>query len=446
MKDLIHITIVGRANVGKSTLFNRIIRKKKAMVSDVPRVTRDRNISRVEHYSKPFELVDTGGFETIKNDKISDKIETQIKYALETANIILFIVDGKMGITPIDHELINKFRKLHIDFNKKLSLVVNKVDDPKKHKLREYEFYELGSKKVYPVSAESGYGVNELIEELLEEIDIQEKEDEENEEEKSTKLLVLGKPNVGKSSFVNKILGEERVIVDALSGTTRDPIDVDLKWNDRSFTFIDTAGMRKKAKLKDKVERLSVSLAEKNIYKADVVLMMLDATEVPSDQDIRMLKLIEGKYKPLIILVNKSDLLREKKITKKQVREQIKDRFHFMNYAPINFISIKTGEGIESLYKKILVIEKEYNKKIPTSKINKFYNKTIAEHQMPMRQNKRPKIYYLTQERAAPPTFLFFCNYPKLIDKSYKKYITNKFREEFNFQGVPLKLVFKSKK
>jgi GTP-binding protein len=455
------ISIVGRANVGKSTIFNRIIGKKKAMVSNIPRVTRDRNIELVEHYDHPFTLIDTGGFEKEKDDVVSDKIEEQIKSAIEMSNVLFFVVDGKSGITPMDRQLLKEVRRIRADFDENIYLLINKVDQPEKHGDRELDFYELGVPNMISVSGEFNIGVNELIDDVLEKLpkvdepeidenvriamEAEEKEEKKEKEEKLPRIVVLGKPNVGKSSLINKVVGEKRVIVDAHSGTTRDPVDIKVNWLNRDFIFVDTAGMRRRSKVTESVEKLSIMFAEREIDDADIVLLMIDASDEPSDQDIRMAKLIEEKYKSLIVVMNKSDLLREKDTTKNAVKEKVRDKLHFLSYVPVNFISVLTGEGFDALYKKILEVEAEYSRKIPTSKLNKFFHANVTEHSVPIRQGKRPKIYYLTQERSSPPTFLLFCNHPGLIEKSYRKYIQNKFRKEFNFLGTPIRFVYKKK-
>lgn len=445
MHNYFKIAIVGRANVGKSTIFNRILGKKKAMVSDIPRVTRDRNIETCLEYDKPFVLIDTGGFEKLKGDQVSGKIEEQVNSAIKEANVLFFVVDGKHGITPLDTQLFSEIRRLREDFEENVYLLINKVDEPDKHGDREIDFYELGAANIRSVSAEFSVGISDLVDEVLEKAPEIEDEQETEDHDELPKLVVVGKPNVGKSSFINKVLGEDRIIVHDMSGTTRDPVDVKVNWEGRDFLFIDTAGMRKKAKVTESVERLSVMFAERQVERADIVLLMLDGSDEPSDQDIRMAKIVEERYKAFVVVVNKSDLIRENETTKSDVREKIRDKFYFLSHIPINFISVKTGEGFDSLYKKIVEVEEEYTKRIPTSKLNKFYKDVISRHAMPIRRGKRPKVYYMTQDKSSPPTFIMFCNYPEYVEKSYKRYIINKIREEFNFMGSPVRLLLRKK-
>ena len=450
MSHTLTISIVGRVNVGKSTIFNHIIGKKKALVSNTPRVTRDRNIALVDNqFSKPFTLIDTGGFEKECKDVISYMIEAQIKSAIEASQVILFVVDGKEGLMPMDFQLLREIRKIREDFDETVYLLVNKIDDLEKHAGRELAFTELGVEKLYPVSAEASIGINDLIEEILDKFELPLEPIEAvaaEETEDIPKIVVIGKPNVGKSSFINSVLGTNRLIVHEKAGTTRDPIDVRAKLYDREFIFVDTAGMRKKAKVIETVEKLSMMFAERSIERADIVLLMIDASDNVSDQDIRLIKIVDEMYKSIILVVNKSDLLREKEMTKIQVKDAVRDKIHFAKHIPIKFISVKTGEGYKALAQKISDVEKEFKKRIATSKLNKFYNDEIAFHSMPIRQGKKPKVFYITQERSSPPTFILFCNYPDLVEESYKKYILNKFRQEFNFEGVSIKLVFKKKK
>jgi ribosome-associated GTPase engA len=431
------VAIVGRPNVGKSTLFNKLIGDRLSIVKNEPGVTRDRLYRETEWSGKEFLLVDTGGLEPRTNDFMMSKIKQQAQVAIDEADVIIFLVDGKAGITGLDEDVANVLRKQ----DKKVVVAVNKIDNYMRDQENILEFYALGFEEVIGISGEHKTNLGDLLDAVVEKFD----DEKEVEEEDSLKIAILGRPNAGKSSLVNKLLNEERSIVSDMAGTTRDAIDSSLKYDGDKFTLIDTAGIRRKSKVEDSIEYYSVLRAVKSIKRADVCVLMLDATELLTDQDKRVAGLIYEERKPIIIAVNKWDLIKKNNNSVKEFTELVKADLSFLDYAPIVTISALTGKRTINILEQARFINEEYHKKITTGLLNQILAEIIAQNPVPTRKGRAVKINYATQVSQAPPKFVFFSNNPDLIHFSYQRYIENKLREYFGFEGCPIDIVFNRK-
>lgn len=431
------VAIVGRPNVGKSTLFNKLIGDRLSIVKNEPGVTRDRLYRETEWSGKEFLLVDTGGLEPRTNDFMMSKIKQQAQVAIDEADVIIFLVDGKAGITGLDEDVANVLRKQ----DKKVVVAVNKIDNYMKDQENILEFYALGFEEVIGISGEHKTNLGDLLDAVVEKFD----DEKEVEEEDSLKIAILGRPNAGKSSLVNKLLNEERSIVSDIAGTTRDAIDSSLKYDGDKFTLIDTAGIRRKSKVEDSIEYYSVLRAVKSIKRADVCVLMLDATELLTDQDKRVAGLIYEERKPIIIAVNKWDLIEKNNNSVKEFTDLVKADLPFLDYAPIVTISALTGKRTVNILEQARFINEEYHKKITTGLLNQILAEIIAQNPVPTRKGRAVKINYATQVSQAPPKFVFFSNNPDLIHFSYQRYIENKLREYFGFEGCPIDIVFNRK-
>lgn len=431
------VAIVGRPNVGKSTLFNKLIGDRLSIVKNEPGVTRDRLYRETEWSGKEFLLVDTGGLEPRTNDFMMSKIKQQAQVAIDEADVIIFLVDGKAGITGLDEDVANVLRKQ----DKKVVVAVNKIDNYMKDQENILEFYALGFEEVIGISGEHKTNLGDLLDAVVEKFD----DEKEVEEEDSLKIAILGRPNAGKSSLVNKLLNEERSIVSDMAGTTRDAIDSSLKYDGDKFTLIDTAGIRRKSKVEDSIEYYSVLRAVKSIKRADVCVLMLDATELLTDQDKRVAGLIYEERKPIIIAVNKWDLIEKNNNSVKEFTDLVKADLPFLDYAPIVTTSALTGKRTVNILEQARFINEEYHKKITTGLLNQILAEIIAQNPVPTRKGRAVKINYATQVSQAPPKFVFFSNNPDLIHFSYQRYIENKLREYFGFEGCPIDIVFNRK-
>ena len=431
------VAIVGRPNVGKSTLVNKLIGDRLSIVKNEPGVTRDRLYRETEWSGKEFLLVDTGGLEPRTNDFMMSKIKQQAQVAIDEADVIIFLVDGKAGITGLDEDVANVLRKQ----DKKVVVAVNKIDNYMRDQENILEFYALGFEEVIGISGEHKTNLGDLLDAVVEKFD----DEKEVEEEDSLKIAILGRPNAGKSSLVNKLLNEERSIVSDMAGTTRDAIDSSLKYDGDKFTLIDTAGIRRKSKVEDSIEYYSVLRAVKSIKRADVCVLMLDATELLTDQDKRVAGLIYEERKPIIIAVNKWDLIEKNNNSVKEFTELVKADLSFLDYAPIVTISALTGKRTINILEQARFINEEYHKKITTGLLNQILAEIIAQNPVPTRKGRAVKINYATQVSQAPPKFVFFSNNPDLIHFSYQRYIENKLREYFGFEGCPIDIVFNRK-
>ncbi len=431
------VAIVGRPNVGKSTLFNKLIGDRLSIVKNEEGVTRDRLYRETEWSGKKFLLVDTGGLEPRSNDYIMQKVKDQAKVAIDEADSIIFLVDGKAGITAVDEDIASILRKQ----NKKVVVAVNKIDNYMKEKDNMFEFYSLGFEDVIAISAEHKVNLGDLLDAAVDKFPV----NYEKQEEEGLAIAVLGRPNAGKSSFVNKILNKERNIVSDIAGTTRDSIDSSFRYNGDVYTIIDTAGIRKKSKVEDDIEYYSVLRAIKAIQRANVCVLMLDATELLTEQDKRIAGLIYEERKPIIIAINKWDLIEKDNKTVKEFTDLVKANLPFLDYAPIVTISALTGKRTINIIDQVKYIDEEYNKKISTGLLNQVLEELMAKNPVPTRKGRAVKINYGTQIGQAPPRFVFFANNPDLVHFSYKRYIENNLREYFGFEGCPIDIVFNKK-
>lgn len=431
------VAIVGRPNVGKSTLFNKLVGDRVSIVNNEPGVTRDRLYRNIEWLGKEFVLVDTGGLEPRSKDFMLQKIKEQAYVAIDEADVVIFVVDGKAGITGLDEEIANILRKQ----DKKVIVAVNKIDNYMRDQSNILEFYGLGFETIIGISAEHKTNFGDMLDLVSSRFT-----DNTNEViEEGLKIAVLGRPNAGKSSFVNKILNKDRSIVSDIAGTTRDSIDSQFRYNSKPYTIIDTAGIRKKSKLEDNIEYYSVLRAVKAIDRADVCILMLDSTELVTEQDKRVAGLIFEAKKPIIIAINKWDLVEKDNNTVKEFTEKVKAEMPFLDYAPIVTISALTGKRTLDVISQVEIINEEYNKKISTGILNQVLADMVAQNPVPTRKGRAVKINYATQVSVAPPKFVFFSNNPELVHFSYKRYIENKLREYFGYEGCPIDIVFNRK-
>ena len=431
------VAIVGRPNVGKSTLFNKLVGDRVSIVNNEPGVTRDRLYRNIEWLGKEFVLVDTGGLEPRSKDFMLQKIKEQAYVAIDEADVVIFVVDGKAGITGLDEEIANILRKQ----DKKVIVAVNKIDNYMRDQSNILEFYGLGFETIIGISAEHKTNFGDMLDLVSSKFT-----DNTNEViEEGLKIAVLGRPNAGKSSFVNKILNKDRSIVSDIAGTTRDSIDSQFRYNSKPYTIIDTAGIRKKSKLEDNIEYYSVLRAVKAIDRADVCILMLDSTELVTEQDKRVAGLIFEAKKPIIIAINKWDLVEKYNNTVKEFTEKVKAEMPFLDYAPIVTISALTGTRTLDVISQVEIINEEYNKKISTGILNQVLADMVAQNPVPTRKGRAVKINYATQVSVAPPKFVFFSNNPELVHFSYKRYIENKLREYFGYEGCPIDIVFNRK-
>jgi len=432
------IAIVGRPNVGKSTLFNRIAGGKKAIVYDEPGVTRDRNYAEVIWESSTFTLIDTGGFEPVSKDRIFIQMREQCQLAMEEADVVLFVMDGKEGLTPSDREIADILRRL----NKPVFYVVNKIDGPQKEE-KVFEFYELGVERLFSISAEHGYGLNELMDHV---IDVLPGGIEAEGDEDATRVAMLGRPNVGKSSLINRILGYKRVIVDEAPGTTRDSIDTRFERDGKQYVLIDTAGIRRKSRISLRLEKYSIVEGLRTIDRCQVALLLLDPKEGVTDQDARIGGFIHEKGKGCIIVVNKWDLVEKDSQTIVEFEKRIQEELKRLSYAPILFISALTGKRVKKVLDTIDRVAEETEKRIPTSPLNKALEGWVKRVSPPTYRTRQVKMNYITQVSVAPPTFLIYTNFPEGIHFSYERYLLNQMREAFGFTGVPIRLQFRKKR
>ena len=431
------VAIVGRPNVGKSTLFNKLIGQRLSIVKDEPGVTRDRLYRQTEWSGKEFILIDTGGLEPKTNDFMLSQIKQQAQVAIDEADVILFLVDGRAGITALDEDVATILRKR----DKKVVVAVNKIDNYIKDQDKILEFYSLGFEDVIGMSAEHKTNLGDLLDAIVDKFP-----NKKNKEvAEGLSIAVLGRPNVGKSSLVNKLLNEERTIVSEIAGTTRDAIDSDLNYKGERYTLIDTAGIRRKAKVDDDVEYYSILRAIKSIQRANVCILMLDATELLTDQDKRVAGLIFDEKKPIIIAINKWDLIEKDNKSVKSFTDLVKADLAFLDYAPIITMSALTGKRTINVLDVAKEINGEYHKKISTGLLNQVLAEMISQNPVPTRKGRAVKINYATQIGVAPPRFVFFSNNPELVHFSYKRYMENKLREYFGYEGCPIEIIINKK-
>ncbi len=430
------IAIVGRPNVGKSRLFNRLTDAPSAIVHDTEGVTRDRQYGDGTWHDRSYTLVDTGGFVPKSDDPILKQMRTQAQLALDEADVILFVVDGRAGPTAADEEISTMLRRS----DKPVFGVVNKVDKWTDQEEMLLDFYELGH-ELYPVSAEHGMGVEELMDDVTEAAP----EEEELAEELFARIAVVGKPNVGKSSLINAVLGEDRLLTSEVAGTTRDAIDTRVEVGGHEYLVMDTAGLRKKSNITEALEEYSVVHAIRSIDRADVAVLVLDATSELSRQDKKIASVVQNRGRGCVLVVNKWDLIDKTGDTAGEFATFLRQDLQFVQYAPVIFVSALTGKRVSQIFKLVDTVFEQYTRRIQTSEVNKFLEQAVARHSPPVHKNKRPRFYYATQVGTRPPSFMFSVNAPKAVAPSYRKYLVNQLREAYGFEGVPIQAVFRKR-
>ena len=433
------VAIVGRPNVGKSTLFNALAGEQISIVKDTPGVTRDRIYADVTWLNYNFTLIDTGGIEPESKDIILSQMREQAEIAIASADVIIFMVDVRQGLVDSDSKVANMLRRS----GKPVVLVVNKVDSFQKMMTDVYEFYNLGVGDPVPVSSVGKLGIGDMLDEVVKHFPESAAEDEEDER---PRIAIVGKPNVGKSSIINKIVGESRVIVSDIAGTTRDAIDTDITYNGNEYVFIDTAGLRRKNKIKEELERYSIIRTVTAVERADVVLVVIDATEGVTEQDAKIAGIAHERGKGIIIAVNKWDDIEKNDKTIYEFTNKIKDTLAFMSYAEIIFVSAKTGQRLNKIYELVDHIVDAQTMRIPTGVLNEILTEAVAMKQPPSDKGKRLKIYYMTQVSVKPPTFVMFVNDVALTHFSYTRYIENRIRESFGFRGTSIRFINRERK
>ena len=433
------VAIIGRPNVGKSTLFNVLAGEQISIVKDTPGVTRDRIYADVNWLNHYFTLIDTGGIEPESNDVLLKFMREQAEIAIETADVIMFLVDVRQGLVDADFKVADMLRRSR----KPIVLVVNKVDNFDKFMPDVYEFYNLGLGDPKPVSASSRLGLGDMLDEVVAHFPDGAEEEEEDER---PRIAIIGRPNAGKSSIINKLLGEERVIVSDIAGTTRDAIDTEVRRNGHEYVFIDTAGLRRKSKIKEDIERYSIIRTVSAVERCDVAILVIDASEGVTEQDAKIAGIAHERGKGMIIAVNKWDLIEKNDKTIYKFTEDIRDVLSFMPYAEMVFISAKTGQRLPKLFETIDAVIQNHALRIATGVLNEIVSEAVAMQQPPTDKGKRLKIYYVTQVAVKPPTFVVFVNDKELMHFSYTRYLENRIRDTFGFRGTPLKFIIRERK
>lgn len=433
------VAIVGRPNVGKSTLFNTLAGERISIVKDTPGVTRDRIYADVSWLNYNFTMIDTGGIEPDSGDIILSRMREQAQIAIDTADVILFLTDVRQGLVDADSKVADMLRRSR----KSVVLVVNKVDSFEKYMPDVYEFYNLGIGEPYPVSAASMLGLGDMLDEVVKFFPDSAKEEVQDDR---PKIAIVGKPNVGKSSLINRLAKEERVIVSDIAGTTRDAIDTDVKYDGREYVFIDTAGLRRKNKIKEEIERYSIIRAVTAVERADVAVIVIDATEGVTEQDAKIAGIAHDRGKGIIIAVNKWDAVEKDNSTVKKYTERIRQVLSFMPYAEILFISAKSGQRVNKLFELIDIVIENNSMRVATGVLNEIVTEAVAMQQPPADKGKRLKIYYVTQAAVKPPTFVVFVNDKNLMHFSYTRYLENRIRDTFGFAGTALKFITRERK
>lgn len=432
------VAVVGRPNVGKSSLFNKIVNQRLSIVEDTPGVTRDRIYCDTEWNGVKFTLVDTGGIEPRTNDVILSQMRAQAQVAIDKADVVIMVVDIQSGMTSTDADVAQMLLKA----NKKVVLCVNKVDKPGAEPPEIYEFYNLGLGDPFGVSAVHGLGIGDLLDEVVKELkDVP----EEPEYEGAIKVALIGKPNVGKSSLVNYMLGEKRMLVSDIPGTTRDAVDSVKENKYGKFVFIDTAGLRKKSKVNENIERYSVVRSYMAVDRADVVLIMIDANEGVTEQDTKIAGFAHERGKASVIVVNKWDIVEKDDKTMNKIKEKVVEDLKYMSYAPVIFISAKTGQRVEKLYELINYVHEQHGRRVSTGVLNDVLADVTTKVQPPTDKGKRLKIFYMTQPATNPPTFVAFCNDADLFHFSYQRYLENQIRQTFGLEGTPIRFIVREK-
>jgi GTP-binding protein len=429
------VALVGRPNVGKSTLFNRLVGARVAIVEDLPGTTRDRLHGTYEWRGRGVTVVDTGGIVPDSGEEVSESIFEQVQVAIDEADVIVFVVDTRSGITPVDSDVADMLRRT----SKPIVLAANKVDNVKQEE-RILEFHALGLGDPLPVSAERGLGVGDLLDQIVEDLPPGE---EAEEDESATRVAIVGRPNVGKSSLVNALVGKKRTLVSAVPGTTRDAIDTEIDLEGERIILVDTAGIRRRGKVEAGIERYSVLRALRAVERSDVAVLLIDATVPRAAQDAHVAGFVQEEAKGLIVAVNKWDLVPKESNTMAQYERTLRETYKFMPYVPIVFISAKTGQRIQNVLKLALEIRAERLKRIPTGPLNDAVQRALHEHQAPSQRGSLLKLFYITQVAVDPPTFVVKVNDPELAHFGFRRYLENRLRDRFGFTGTPIRLYFR---
>ena len=433
------VAIVGRPNVGKSTLFNVLAGEKISIVQDTPGVTRDRIYADINWLDYNFTLIDTGGIEPESDNIILKSMREQAEIAIETADVILFMTDVRQGMVDDDAKVADMLRRS----KRPIVLVVNMVDSFEKFMPDVYEFYNLGLGDPHPISGSSRLGIGDMLDEVVSHFNESAKDDTADER---PRIAIIGKPNVGKSSIINKLLGEDRVIVSDIAGTTRDAVDTEIGRNGREYVFIDTAGLRRKSKIKEDIERYSIIRTVSAVERCNVAVLVIDATEGITDQDAKIAGIAHDRGKGMIIAVNKWDPIEKNDKTIYKFTEEIRNKLSYMPYAELLFISAQTGQRLPKLFETIDAVIENHSLRIATGVLNEIMSEAVAMQQPPSDKGKRLKLYYITQVSVKPPTFVIFVNDKELMHFSYTRYIENRIRESFGFRGTPLKFIIRERK
>ena len=433
------VAIVGRPNVGKSTLFNALAGEQITSGKDTPGITRDRIYADVSWLDKNFTLIDTGGIEPDSKDIILSQMREQAQIAIDTADVILFVVDVHQGLVDADSKVADMLRRSA----KPVLLVVNKVDSMQKYMMDVYEFYNLGIGEPHAISSVNKLGFGDLLDEVIKFFPEGAGEEEEDER---TKVAIVGKPNVGKSSIINRLIGENRVIVSDIAGTTRDAIDTEIKHNGKDYVFIDTAGLRRKNKIKEELEKYMIIRTVGAVERADIVLLVIDAVEGITEQDAKIAGIAHDRGKAVIIVVNKWDAIEKNNKTVNEYTAKIRQILSFMSYAEITFVSALSGQRLPKLYELIDMVQENHSMRVSTGVLNEIMSEAVAMQQPPSDKGKRLRLYYITQVGVKPPTFVIFVNDKELMHFSYTRYIENQIRETFGFKGTPLKFIIRERK
>ncbi|MFR0800803.1 MAG: ribosome biogenesis GTPase Der [Suilimivivens sp.] len=433
------VAVVGRPNVGKSTLFNMLAGQRISIVKDTPGITRDRIYADVSWLDRSFTLIDTGGIEPDSSDVILSQMREQAEIAINTANVILFMVDVKQGLVDSDAKVADMLRRSR----KPVVLVVNKVDNFEKYMADVYEFYNLGIGEPIPISAANQMGIGDMLDEVIKYFD---EDSTEEEEDDRIRVAIVGKPNVGKSSLINRLLGENRLIVSDIAGTTRDAVDTPVTHNGKDYVFIDTAGLRRKNKIKEELEHFMILRTVSAVERADIVVLVIDAVEGVTEQDAKIAGIAHDRGKATIIAVNKWDAIEKTEKTVREYESRIREVLSFMPYAKITFISAKSGQRLVKLYDLIDTVAENHAMRVATGVLNEIMAEAVAMQQPPSDKGRRLKLFYITQASVKPPTFVIFVNDKNLMHFSYTRYIENKIREAFDFQGTPLKFIIRERK
>lgn len=432
-----HLAIIGRANVGKSTLFNRITRTRSAIVHNTPGVTRDRIYGAAEWNDRSFMVIDTGGIDLSGANTIELQVKEQADLAIVEADVIVFVVDGQQGLLPQDEEVIEQVRRS----GKPLFLAVNKIDAPE-HEHRISDFYRLGIEATLPISAEHGLGISELLDLATAKLPPREPEPEHAE---AIRVAVIGRPNAGKSSIINRLLKSERCIVSEIPGTTRDTVDTPLEFEGDRFVLMDTAGIRRKGKTTQLLDKYSVIMALKALERSDIAVLIIDAVEGVTEQDATIAGYAFEGGRGCILALNKWDLVKEKRLSADEIEARVRMKLKFADFAPMIKVSAQTGFGLPNLFREIKNVYQEYSRKVPTGRLNDCFQQAVRKNPMSTYRGKFLKLYYATQVRTCPPTFECFVNYPDGIHFSYQRYLTNSLRKTFGFAGTPVRLIFSSR-